>query len=709
MLDVIRGAADNPVSTEKLIEYIEQSEIKEGVLYTGYPIIDSTEEKPSLDAVLLSSEHGVIVFDVIEDATVTDRHGVRDELYNVMLQRLIGYKELTVNRGKLKANLSIITFAPAWPNNIEKDQETVVSLDDLKKNFHSAFQKDLLKDDYKLLLQSVQAITKLKQKTPRKVERKDSKGAILNSIEKSISNLDRQQSKAVIETVQGVQRIRGLAGSGKTVVLALKVAYLHSKYRDWKIGVTFHSRALKQQFVDLITKFTIEQKKEEPDWEKVKILQAWGSARDTGMYYEFCKVNNVEYFDFSQASNRYGNNNNLIDIISNIALNSVKSPVKEVYDAVLIDEAQDFSESFLRLCYAITKPASTKNPKNKRVIYAYDELQKLSNANPLRNPKDIFDGIDFESFAKNKPQQDIILQKCYRNSGPVLVTAHALGFGIYRKKNQLVTMFRDKELWRDVGYKVKEGSLELGKRVVLERDNEASPEFLTANLNENDLITFKSFDSVQEQYKAVANEILENIKNDELSYRDIIVIHPEVYTYKSEFSALRKILFENKIESHITGVNTSPDDFFIEKSIACTSIFRAKGNEAAVVYVINADFCYGGSELIKKRNILFTAITRSKGWVRVYGVGDAMDALRNEFDAVKDNRFMLDFIYPTEKEMDHLNTLHRDLSAEDKKVLNETDREVKNLLSKLSSKQIKKEDLSKEELDELKRLLNDEQ
>ena len=30
------------------------------------------------------------------------------------------------------------------------------------------------------------------------------------------------QSKAVIETVDGVQRIRGLAGSGKTIVLALK-------------------------------------------------------------------------------------------------------------------------------------------------------------------------------------------------------------------------------------------------------------------------------------------------------------------------------------------------------------------------------------------------------------------------------------------------------------------------------------------------------
>lgn len=250
MVDIIRGASENPISTEALIDFVEKSEIKEGVLYTGYPIIDAIADKPSLDAVLLSSEHGVIVFDVVEEAEVSDREELRDELYNIMLQRLIGYKELTITRGKLKANLTIVTVAPAWPANKEKDEELVQTVGDLKQILKKNKQSDLSHEDYRLLLQSVQAITKLKQKTPRKVKNKDSKGAFLNMIEKSISNLDRQQSKAVIETVSGVQRIRGLAGSGKTIVLALKVAYLHSKYRDWTIGVTFSSRALKQQFIE---------------------------------------------------------------------------------------------------------------------------------------------------------------------------------------------------------------------------------------------------------------------------------------------------------------------------------------------------------------------------------------------------------------------------------------------------------------------------
>lgn len=74
----------------------------------------------------------------------------------------------------------------------------------------------------------------------------------------------------------------------------------------------------------------------------------------------------------------------------------------------------------------------------KRLVYAYDELQNLRSQS-LPSPEEIF-GLDdegkpivrFKPFEEGQPQQDIILEKCYRNSRPALVTAHALGFGIYR-------------------------------------------------------------------------------------------------------------------------------------------------------------------------------------------------------------------------------------------------------------------------------------
>ena len=662
-----------------------------------------------MDAILLSSNHGIIVFDIVEEPEVSDREELLDELYNITLQRLIGHRELTRKRGELKANLNVLTFAPAW-NSLTFDESRIITLEDLQTFLKENEQDDLTIDDYRKLIQAIQAITKLKHKVPRKVKKVGSKGDILNEVEKSISNLDKRQSKAVIETVEGIQRIRGLAGSGKTIILALKVAYLHSKFPDWTIGVTFYTRSLKSQFVDLINKFTIAQKNEEPDWNKVKILQAWGGSSDSGLYFEFCKLNNVEYLDYDTAKRRYNTSNELLDIITKKAIQeaqAVKQNLTEVYDAILIDEAQDFSESFLMLCYLLTKPASQSNPNNKRVIYAYDELQKLNEANSLRNPREIFPGIDFESYNPNKPQQDIILEKCYRNSAPILVTAHALGFGIYRENGELVTMFREKELWKDVGYKIEKGDLELGQRVVLGRDKESSPDFLVEKVNQDELIQFRVFDSYEEEIKQVAEDIEKNIREEDLDPRDIIVIHPNALRTKNDVAALRKELFKRNIESHLAGVNTSQDEFFISDSVAFTSIYRAKGNEAAMVYIINADYCYKGYNLTKKRNILFTAITRSKGWVRVYGSGEDMKGLEEEFKKVKVNKYKLSFKYPTEEEMERLNILHRDLTEEDIKVITESNREGKNLLNKLKSGKLQKEDLNKDLLEQLRNYLND--
>ena len=174
----------------------------------------------------------------------------------------------------------------------------------------------------------------------------------------------------------------------------------------------------------------------------------------------------------------------------------------------------------------------------KRLVYAYDELQNLR-LQSLPSPEEIF-GVDehgvpnvtFRPSEDGQPEQDIILEKCYRNSRPALVTAHALGFGIYRKPvgeddSGLVQMFDQSALWEEIGYHVEAGSLEDGKHVVLERTNKSSPEFLESHSDIDDLIMFKQFDSKEEQDQWVANEIQTNLTEDELRPDDIIDDQPE--------------------------------------------------------------------------------------------------------------------------------------------------------------------------------------
>ena len=177
-----------------------------------------------------------------------------------------------------------------------------------------------------------------------------------------------------------------------------------------------------------------------------------------------------------------------------------------MFDAILIDEAQDFPSSFLRICYRMLG-------RKKRLVYAYDELQNLSSQS-LPSPEEIF-GKDTRciSFVKlENKSQDIILEKCYRNSRPLLTTAHALGFGIYRDINTktgtgLIQMFEHSQLWKDVGYSITDGELQDGKDVTLERTAQSSPKFLEEHSGVDDLIQFHTFASEEEQTNWLINLI----------------------------------------------------------------------------------------------------------------------------------------------------------------------------------------------------------
>src|SRR6185503_13396633 len=172
----------------------------------------------------------------------------------------------------------------------------------------------------------------------------------------------------------------------------------------------------------------------------------------------------VEYFDFGQAK-QFGADRQF-EGACDVALSNVKQFMPK-YDAILVDEAQDFAPNFLLLCYEYLKPP-------KRLVYAYDELQNLGRRS-LPPVEDIFgknpDGsprVTIRPPERGKPRQDIILDTCYRNSRPVLSTAHALGFGVYRA-NGLVQIFENKNLWFDIGYEEEKGEINDGELVKFSR------------------------------------------------------------------------------------------------------------------------------------------------------------------------------------------------------------------------------------------------
>ncbi|MFA6619094.1 MAG: ATP-binding domain-containing protein [Candidatus Neomarinimicrobiota bacterium] len=669
MVEIRKGIIKTKHSSiEKLENFFTEGLGKDldGLLYIAYPIIKISETISSIDALWLSEKYGVVVFDLIEEDNdkllKQERTSYQDDLYYEIKNKLSGTKELRTGR-ELAVAINILTFSPFIRKSEDEEQRILSEIEELETWGDSKL--------YQALISSIQSVIKLKaEKTRTYIRKASSKGAIVRDMENTMANLDHEQETAVISFTDGIQRIRGLAGSGKTIILALKASYIHATNPSADIAITFNTRSLRGFFERLIRKFFLYQVGEEPDWSKINIIQAWGSPKSVGMYYEYCLEAKIPYMDLDGARSLKFMNGSLNTEFSEICKKALAESSEKIiegkYDYILVDEAQDLDQYFLQICSKMIKGKD----KNKNLIYAYDELQKLNNAEPLPPPTEI--------FGKTIKEDDKILHKCYRNSKPILVTAHALGFGIYREKG-IVQLFNNTKLWEDVGYKEKNGNrIEPGKEVILCRNEASSPLYLEGIDDIEELIQFQYFENSKEQAQWVANEIKRNLQEEELLPEDLLVINPIAVTTRKEVGIIREVLHSMNINSHIAG-DINVDKFFEENSITFTGINRAKGNEAAMVYIINAQDCFSEENINTKikRNILFTAITRSKGWIRVCGVGDSMKKLTKEFEEVKNKNFCLEFPYPSPEKLKEMEQIYRDVTPKEEKAIGDDEKALK--------------------------------
>lgn len=704
VIKVIWGSNKNkPIASRRLAGVITTLSGVSGYLYIGYPVIGSPTGTITFDALLLSEQFGIVAIDLVEGTAIGEYDKRQDSIATMLEVKLKPYDQLKIGR-KLKFQINTLTYAPAVTN-IPVAQEEYHHICNEKSLFEeiAKFRWDSDSETFKSLTAAIQVVTNIRANSAkRQVSIPNSRGAILKRLEESIANLDQHQSEAVVETVEGVQRIRGLAGSGKTIVLALKIAYLHSQNPEWNIAVTFNTRSLKEQFKRLINTFTIEQTGTEPNWDNVSIINAWGGPGEPdkdGIYHQFCKANNLSFVDYGNASSRYGKNK-AFEVVCQLAVKNMSHTPAFKYDLILVDEAQDFSPEFLKLCYEFLH-------EPRRLVYAYDELQSL-NGNSLLPPEELFgvhkDGtsrVNFSTDDPTLPRQDIILEKCYRNSRPVLASAHALGFGLYRK-NGLVQFFDNDSLWEDVGYKINAGSFTGGEEIELVRTDESSPSFLEEHSPIDDLISFHTFTTSDEMNNFLVDSIRTNITKDELRPEDILVINPDPLTSQKNFGAPREKLLSFGINSEIAGVTTSRDIFSRSGAVTFTGIYRAKGNEAGMVYIVHAQDCfeyYDRNKLPILRNQLFTAITRSKAWVRVLGVGPYMTHLTEEWQELKKNKFALKFKYPTDDEKLKLKLINKDMSTKEKQRHSRMGRTLKEFAQAFKNGEIDKDLLPKEFLE----------
>ena len=695
MLEVTYGQTRHQLLANQLRQQLVALDL-EGSLYIGYPILATADESVTVDALLVTREHGLVAFLFDEDPTELKKDAAswnrledrQDQLFVAVENNLRRHETLRKGRrlGIDVQTVMVIPEASDPPEGLEGVYSDLNGIPATLQRF-TAIEDQFFKP-LQAALQRVSTIRPPKRRA--RVTLPESKGAILKKIEGEIANLDQWQKRAAIESPEGPQRIRGLAGAGKTVVLALKAAYLHAQNPDWTIAVIFWSRALYQQFEDLVRRFSFGHSNDEPNWQNLRILHAWGSRERIGLYRDVAAHCGAIPRDYLYAKSKYGMDQAFEGICSELLSLVLTSGSEPIYDAVLIDEAQDLPTPFFKLVHKMTRPPH-------RIIWAYDELQNLSEA-ALPTVGEQF-GSDSQGNpvvalveSDDAPHQDIVLPVCYRNTPWALALAHGLGLGTARDGG-LVQSFDDPSLWIDIGYRVVDGELQQGSTVTLERAPNSYPAYITELLDPRDTVTSHIFEDARDQARWVADSIRGNLLEDELEHDDILIVLPDAYRARSDASTIIEELQVVGIDSHLVGVTASQDEIFLPGSIAIANIYRSKGNEASMVYVLNAQHCVANRRLATVRNILFTAITRSKAWVRLCGWGPRMDELRKEIDLISGHDYRLQFRVPTHEELEHIRQIHRDLTASERARINEAEKGLRTFIEALERGEITIEDL----------------
>ena len=133
---------------------------------------------------------------------------------------------------------------------------------------------------------------------------------------------------------------------------------------------------------------------------------------------------------------------------------------------------------------------------------------------------------------------------------------------------------------------------------------------------------------------------------------------------KTYLSQLAEALSERQILSNdITADRYSEPAFQIEGKCTLTTVYRAKGNEAALVAVLGCDAV--PLDTRSGRNRLFTAFTRTKGWLRITGMGRNFAPLQQELAKALELTPLMRFVMPDPNEIE---LIQRDLSERDARI-----------------------------------------
>lgn len=393
---------------------------------------------------------------------------------------------------------------------------------------------------------------------------------LLEEIKRKIILFDSDQTRFIYKDLNKRRiTIQGLSGTGKTELLLHKLKELYTNKKDSKIVLTCHNKILAKNLQKRIPDFFNFMKVEEQiEWNsRLWTMNGWGSYNDknSGVYSYICNHYGLTFHAYS-----YNNNFNTACSLA-LAEFEKRENIEPCFDYVLIDESQDFPESFFKLCEKVTK----------ETIYIAG---------------DIFQNV-FDSKIVSEVNPDFLLNKCYRTDPKTLMFSHAVGMGLFEKP--YLRWLTDQE-WDACGYIINKYSNNYKiSRKKLRRFED---------LDSKDIESIKLIADDNKNYSQNIINIIDEIRKENLTVKadDIGIIFLENIDENYRLASELEILIERKFGWKVNiGYKSKVNE---KGSVFISNRNNVKGLEFPFVICITQQRI---TDNIQKRNSLYMMLTRS--------------------------------------------------------------------------------------------------
>lgn len=419
------------------------------------------------------------------------------------------------------------------------------------------------------------------------IESESTLGGQIASRKALIPVLSQEQQRLSNLELDGKPRlVRGVAGSGKTLVLSnwlAKTAKRSAKDGDARIWAVYANRSLHKLLSQSIEAAWQDIGGGAPfPWDKVSLLH----VKDVlaGLLPGVSLSMEAFGFEYDRAAEEFLNRQGASSLLPRC-------------DALFIDEAQDMGPMTLRLLLSLVEQTNQDDTNSRSAHIFFDNAQNIYGR---KTPK-------WSDFGLDMRGRSTIMKESFRSTNPIT----ELAVNLLHRLAPVGDLHDHKEL----------ASLGL-----IERTNRNGQEWLRVRFNQvhGPKPIFHRFNSREEEFKSIANHLTHLIKKEGIAPTDICLIYNGKAVSRLLELTLAPMLALIGVE---LSVQTTRSFERQPNTLLVTTCHSFKGYDAEVVMIPCADqYTTQDGEILAAN--LYVAMTRARSLLAIYSLNDGSQASR---------------------------------------------------------------------------------